>query len=183
MLLHIINNMPISKLFWFAAIVTIVFLGLQIIGYPVLEVIISLMIIDMIALKVSHEDVRNKADFNKHMGNKVDRIGEILLDMTNFMREKPASNPGSGNPGTSHEASHITLGGIERGIQQSAEKLRQEFKEEMDKIAKKAIEIENALHHQKKSFSCAVGSLDDRIKSVENEILESVTESGSDFME
>ncbi|MBL7160067.1 MAG: hypothetical protein ISS95_00730 [Candidatus Aenigmarchaeota archaeon] len=182
--------MVVSKLFWFVSVVLVVFLGLQIAGHSAVEIIISLVIIDLIALKLGQESSSEREISKERVISGIGKIEELLIDLTKFMRSNisaPASNPsGSSNPGSkpaqTSSLQDITLGGIERGIKQNADKLREEFKEGLDRIAKKAIEIENSITHQKKIFSTAVASLDDRIRSVELDIRESVDEAVPDMI-
>ena len=151
--------MPSGKLFWFAAALTILFMFLYMFGYGSIEIVITLIIVDMVMLKLLHEQL-GKDLGSQLMGEFNTRFGGVVSDLTNFM--KSHSNPG--NPGTANE---VTFGGIEKTLAQHRDELRKEFNDSIDRMAKKAIEIENKLNSAIKNFSSAIGAFDDRIRSLE----------------
>lgn len=179
--------MPISKLFWFLGALTVVFLALQVSGYFVTEIIIALLIINLIVLKVSQESTSHKYA-HKTLENINDRLGgihSVLVDLTNFTRGPKTNNPG---PAThSHGKEIVTLGAIENALNKHKGELRVEFKGHLDKIATKAIDIENSLHEVRSGFSSAIAAFDDRMRTLEGNIInqpnESVLEEEPEYVE
>ena len=152
-----------SKLFWFVSCLTVVFLGLHIMGHQVLEVLFGLIIIDIIILRASHNKIEKSIDFRSNLGDKLSSIESAITDLTKFMKARH-ENPSAKMP-------DITLGGIEKAMEQKTTMIQQRFGGDMERMAKKAIDMENRMHQQKKTFSAAIASLDDRLRAMESEPL------------
>lgn len=147
--------MPLTKLFWFLGITTLIFLALQIIGYEVLEIVILLIIIDLVILEVNREmnQKRFTISLKNELMTRVGNIEKIATGILNFVNAKP-----------NHEDIHNIF---ENKIQKHKDELRNEFKENLDRISKKAIDIENKLHELRRTLGAAVASFDERIKAIE----------------
>lgn len=158
--------MPTGKIFWLAAGLTVLFMLLYIFGYGSIEIVMTLIIVDMVMLKLLHEKL-GKDLGNQLMGEVNTRLSSVMDEMTNFMKD-PA------HIGPAPEAVEATLGGIERTLVEHRDEVRQEFNDSLDRMAKKAIDIENKLNSAVKNFSSAIGAFDDRIRSLESDGTEAI---------
>ena len=153
--------MPNSKLFWFTALSTILFLGMYIYGFELLNIVLALIIINIMILKASQDEVFKRFSIGNVASGRIDKIEEIMLDLTKFMRHRETGSP------SSSKMEDITLGGIENSFKRQGEILKADMDQKLDRMAKKAVDIENRLNDLKKTFSAAVASLDDRIHTIE----------------
>ncbi|MFQ6009628.1 MAG: hypothetical protein ACE5J7_00705 [Candidatus Aenigmatarchaeota archaeon] len=150
--------MSLSKLFWFTAISTVVFLAMYVYGFDLLNIVLALLLVNMIVLKASHDEVFERFKFGNVLSSKMEKIEDVMLDLTRFMRDKE---------GHSSKASDVTLGGIDQSFKKHTDTIKIDMDDKLERMAKKAIEIENRLNEIKKTFSAAVASLDDRIHTIE----------------
>ena len=161
-----IDAMPVNKIFWFVSLVTVVFLGLHVLGYPVLPGVLALLVIDMVILKVTGDSkshalsMRAVTDMNSKLGH----IHSVLLDMGNFMR---ANRKGEAHIPMPAGANMITLGAIEKTLTKHKDEIKTDVKGDVDKIAEKIIDVENRLFDMRKGFSAAIAAFDDRMRSLE----------------
>lgn len=175
--------MPINKIFWFVALVTVIFLGLNVLGYPVLPAVLALLVIDVVVLKVSFEGKGHATSMRAitDMNGKLASIHAVLLDMGNFMRtDRKGEVHMPMNPG----ANMVTLGAIEKTLTTHKDVIRGEIKGDVDKIAEKIIDVENRLFDMRKGFSAAIAAFDDRMRSLEeDDVPEEATTSEEDYVE
>jgi len=150
--------MPSSKLFWISAALTAVFTGMYFLGYSAIEIVLLFIIADIVMLKLQHDKLGHSVGAQV-MGEVTAKFGGAIADMTNFMRNAPTSIGA---------ASDVTLGGIEAAFSKHKEDIRTEFNDGLDRMAKKAIDIENKLNTAVKNFSSAIGAFDDRLRSLES---------------
>ena len=164
MLLHRINCMPVNKIFWFVSLATIIFLGLHVLGYPVLPAVLALLVIDVVVLKVSGEAKGHSTSMRAitDMNGKLASIHSVLLDMGNFMRMSR-----KGEAHTPAGTNMVTLGAIEKSLAGHRDNIKTEVKGDIDKIAEKIIDVENRLFDMRKGFSAAIAAFDDRMRSLE----------------
>ena len=170
--------MSLSKLFWFTALSTIAFLVMYVLGFDLLNIVLALLLVNMIVLKASHDEIFEKFRFGHSLSSKIEKIEDVMLDLTRFLRSKETGSPASS------KMEDITLGGIENSFKKQAGAIREEMDTKLDMMAKKAIDIENRLNDIKKTFSAAVASLDDRIHTIEGpEKTEETAEETESLME
>ncbi len=156
--------MPLRKLFWFLSGLLIVFLALQVLGFNMLIPIISLLFVDLVVVELSRQDDRDR--FRTELKHElVTRIGNIERILGNILENF------SHIPTTEHVHSIA-----EERIEAHKISLREEFKNDLDMIAKKAIEIENRLHDLRHTIASGIGSLDDRLRAIEQESVERIRE-------
>lgn len=156
--------MPLRKLFWFLSGLTMIFLALQVLGYDMLIALFSLIFIDLVVVELSRQDDRDKfrTELKHEMVARIGNIERILGNMlANFS-----------HLATLEHVHHIA----EEKITLHKSSLREEFKNDLDRIAKKAIDIENKLHDLRHTFSAGIGSLDDRLRAIEEESIERIRE-------
>jgi len=173
--------MPVNKIFWFVSLVTVIFLGLHVLGYPVLPGILALLIIDVVILKVTGEGKSHAVSMRAitDMNGKLGSIHSVLLDMGNFMR---ASRKGEVRPSIP-APSMVTLGAIEKSLGKHREHIKTEVKGDIDKIAEKIIDVENRLFDMRKGFSAAIAAFDDRMRSLEEGDVPEKESSEEDYVE
>ncbi len=143
----------LQKLFWFLSALTIVFLILQVLGYPVIEVIASLLLIGLVVIEINREEDKHRVenDLKSELSSRITNIERVCTSIYSSLKSVPTLE-------------HIYYIAEECVREHDP---RGEFKEGMDRIAKKIIEVENKLHDMKKTFSAGIGSLDDRIRMIE----------------
>ncbi len=158
-----------AKLFWLSAVATLGLIALQIFGYPTLELIAVFLLIDVIIVRYSGERaIKNfgkqaesyAAKFSTFAGieTAVNEVKSSVGELTNFMQETK----------TMRAAEQTTLGVIQSALDRHKEDLRFEFKDSMDRMAGKFIEMENDMHDFKRGFASAIGAMDDRLKMIES---------------
>jgi hypothetical protein len=150
--------MTLGKLFWFTATSTAIFLSMYVAGFDLLKIVLALLVINMVVLKASHDEAFEKINFGGFIAGKMEKVEDVVSDLTKFMRDKE---------GFVSKAGDVTLGGIEDSMKKQADVVRVEVDDKLDRMAQKAIEIENRMSELKRSFSAAVASLDDRLNSME----------------
>ncbi len=139
--------MVFAILFWFLSLASLILLGLWLMGYNVLEIIITLLIINIVLVETIRQVSQKESEQNLRK--------EILERVANI--EKIAENIVK------------TLEGNPKDLERQKAELKFEFKESMDKMAEKAIEIENRLSELKRTVGAVVASFDERFKTIEGE--------------
>lgn len=147
--------MPLRKIFWVLTALTLTFLVLQVMGYSMLEVIISLLIIDLAVVEISRQE----------QGHQMENVlkPELLARISNV--EKLCSNmmASIGALPTIEHFYHLA----EERISEHRAILKNEIKDDLDRLAKKAIDIENRLFEMKRSVSTGIGNLNERLRALE----------------
>lgn len=144
--------MPLAKLFWFLAILTIVFVVLQVIGYSVIIVIACLLLIDLVIIEISRQMDRNKIinELKHELLIKIGNIERMCGNLINSLEMVPTID-------------HVYHIAEERILEH-----RSKFKGDFDKIAERATEIEIRLEQLRNTFAASIGSIDDRLRAVES---------------
>ena len=161
-----------AKLFWVSALVTLGLIALQVSGYPTLELIVVFLLLDVIVARYSGERaIRNfgkqAEEYSGRFSGFKNSLGEIekavnetqknIGELTFFMQETK----------TMRATEQTTLGTIQAALDRHKEDLRMDFKNDMDRMAGKFIEMENDFHDFKRGFASAIGAMDDRLKMIE----------------
>jgi len=147
--------MPLRKLFWALSGITMAFLALQVLGFRVLEIIISLLIIDVAVVEISRQEEsrriesRLKPELMARIGN-VEKLCSNLLSSINALPT----------------VEHFYLI-AERKKGEHGARLKEEIKGDLDRLAKKAVDIENRLFEMKKTVASGIGGIDNRLRSLE----------------
>lgn len=147
--------MPLRKLFWILSAFTIAFLILQVLGYSVLEVIVSLLLMDIAVVEISRQEDRHRME-NQLKPELLTRIGNVEKLCSNIMSSINAL------PTIEHFYQVA-----EDTIYEHKARLKEEIKEDLDRLAKRAIEIENRLYDMKKAVAMGIESLDNRLRAME----------------
>jgi hypothetical protein len=147
--------MPLSKLFWFLAIITLVFIALQAMGYSVMEVVLSLLIIDVVVVEVSRQLDKSKLtnEFKHEILSRFNIIENMCKNINYSLKFEGDFD---------HKLNEVI-----RGNKIAFKRTDEIFKDSMDKMAKKLIEVENSMNRMKRTFSSAIAAFDDRISSLE----------------
>jgi len=157
-----------AKLFWVSAVVTLALIGIQLMGYPALELIVVFLLIDVVIARYSGERaIKNFGKQAESYSSKISAFSGIEIavneiksgmgELTNFMQETK----------TMRASEQTTLGVIQSALDRHKEDLKMEFKNDMDRMAGKFIEMENDFHDFKRGFASAIGAMDDRLKMIE----------------
>lgn len=144
--------MPLTKLFWFLAILTITFIVLEVIGYSVLTVIACLLLIDLVIVEISREVDRNKVinELKHELLIKIGNIERMCGNLINSLEGVPTIN-------------HVYHIAEERILEHGSK-----FKVDLNQIAERATEIEARLEQLRNTFASSIGSIDDRLRAVES---------------
>ena len=161
-----------AKLFWVSAVVTLALIGIQLMGYPALELIVVFLLLDVVIARYSGERaIKNFgkqaesysariSNFQSSFGGIETAVNEIktnVSELTGFMHETK----------TMQAREQTTLGTIQAALDRHKEDLRMDFKNDMDRMAGKFIEMENDFNDLKGGFASAIGAMDDRLKMIE----------------
>lgn len=157
-----------GKLFWVSAAITLALIGIQLMGYPALELIVVFLLLDVVIARYSGERaIKNFGKQAESYASKFSMLGGIetavneiktnVGELTNFMQETK----------TMRASEQTTLGAIQSALDRHKEDLRTDFKNDMDRMAGKFIEMENDFHDFKRGFASAIGAMDDRLKMIE----------------
>jgi len=149
-----IKCMPLSKLFWFLGFLTVIFLGLYVAGYEVLEVIFSLIIVNIAVIEVSRQ-VDKKKHTESIKNDLTERLASIERICKNIMDHQP----------------RIDHDDVKTIVQEHNKSERDKTDYLFDRMARKSIEIENNVNRMKRTFSGAIGALDDRINEIERNVI------------
>lgn len=140
-----------GKVFWILALGVLVTLGLMLKGYDLLLAAFALLLIALISLKLSLDrGERATKELRGELGGRLSSIDSVVQDLTKAFKEQA-------------DIKDFTLGVLEK----TKGEIRVELKDSMDRMAKKAIDIENSLNQMKRTFSAAFASLDDRLRAIE----------------
>ncbi|MBI4015462.1 MAG: hypothetical protein HY362_01965 [Candidatus Aenigmarchaeota archaeon] len=142
----------VSKLSWVLSILALILIAVQAAGYNVIVLLSGVVIIDLVAIKYSVGKHGNHEVFGA-FEKKLSTIETHVLDMVSFIKTKETQN--------------VTLGGIEESLEKHKDSVRAEVKDHLDRVAEKAIDIENRLSDMKKGFSAAIAAFDDRLRALE----------------
>lgn len=147
--------MSLRKLFWVLSGITIAFLSLQALGYPVLDIAVALLLIDLAVVELSRqEDKHNmESQLKPELMARVGNVEKLCSNMLSSINTLPTME-------------HFYRVAEEK-IGEHGTKLRDEIKEDMDMLAKKAIDIENRLFEFKKNIASGLGGIDDRLRAIE----------------
>lgn len=147
--------MPLRKLFWALSATTAALLALQVLGYGALEPLIALLLMDVIVVELGRQEDKRiveshlKPELIARAGN-VEKLCSGMLSSINAL------------PTMEHFCQIA-----EQKIGEHGARLREEIKDDMDRLAKKAVEIENRLFEMKKTVASGIGGIDDRLRSIE----------------
>ena len=132
-------------------LITFIFIIVNIAGFNVLNYIALLFVIDIIILEINRHSEKHIATTNlkNELLVKIHIIEKICSDIAMHLEHSP---------------SHMH---IESMIEQRAVKQKEEFKDSMDRLAKKAVDIENEMNRLKRTIGSALYGIDERIKAVE----------------
>ena len=158
--------MPLSKVFWLLSFATLVFIALQLIGFDVMIVIILLLTMDVISVEMSRQLDRHhlRKEIKGEMVARIENIEKICGNMAFHLSEQQPM------------AEQITF-----SIDKHMKSHKETFKDDLDRIAKKMVDVENRLTKMKRLMAGAVASLDDRLKIMEEETQNKEIEIISDF--
>ena len=158
--------MPLSKVFWLLSFATLIFIALQIAGFDVMVVIALLLIMNIIAVEMSRQLDRHhlRKEVKDVLVSRIENIEKICTNLSYHLTEHQPV------------AEQITF-----SIDSQIKAHRNVFKDDLDRIAKKLVDVENRLTKMKRLMAGAVASLDDRLKLMEEENQTKEVEIISDF--
>ena len=138
--------MPLSKLFWFMILVTFAMVIVQTIGYQVVNYVILLLIIDVVVIEVSRELEKGRMshEIKETLLKKIESISELSERIVHHLDSKP-------------------------DFKSALETHKSEFKNDMDRLALRAVHIENDINRLIRTVGSALAIFDERIKKVESE--------------
>ncbi len=158
--------MSVTKLFWLTTIITVALVGIQLLGYPTLELIAVFLLIDLVVLKYSGDNVMK--NFGRRAEEYSGKFSVIQSSVGSIEKSVGELSTFMGEVKTAQSREQTTLGVIQSALDRHKEDLRFEFKDSMDRMAGKFIEMENDFHDFKRGFASAIGAMDDRLKMVES---------------
>ena len=146
--------MPLSKVFWLLSFATLIFIALQLMGFDVMIVIILLLTMDIISVEMSRQLDKHhlRKEVKSEMVARIENIEKICGNMVFHLSEQQPF------------AEQITF-----TIDKHMNAHKGVFKDDLDRIAKKMVDVENRLTKMKRLMAGAVASLDDRLKIMEEE--------------
>jgi len=144
--------MHLSKLFLFVIAITIALAGLQLIGYQVIELIITMTIIDFLTLGASMElgKRNNPVDIKTHIMpklekiDKLDNIEKTCVDIFHHITKTDNPNFESKLKRQSDDISYL-----------------------LDKMAKRTLELEERINKFGNGLIDSMSKLKDRVKNLE----------------
>ncbi len=143
------------KLFWFLSAVIIALFIIQIFGYSLIEIIIALLLLDIAVVELGRQEDRNliesqiKPELIARVGN-VEKLCSNILSSINAM------------PSIEYFCQIA-----EQKIGEHGARMREDIKDDMDRLAGKAIDIENRLFDMKRTFASGIGGIDGRLRAIE----------------
>lgn len=148
------SNLPLimlTRFFWFMAILTLIFIIVQIAGFNVINYIFLLVLIDLVLIEVNrHFDKHEiKHSMKNELLVKVYAIEKICSEIVKHLENSPT---------------HSHVAAI---VENKFEKHEVNFKESIDRLAKKAVDIENDMNRLKRTVGSALYGIDERIKVIE----------------
>jgi hypothetical protein len=148
--------MPFRKLFWLLVGLTLVFIVLQATGYWVLEILVSLILLDIVLIQIIHQE--ENEDFinslKSDIGNRLENIERLIKNILNHF----------GSVATVEHVYHI----VEERLEEYDACAKERLKDELDRIAAKIIEVENKLYELRKNSEL----MQKRIETVEKIVFE-----------
>ncbi len=147
--------MPLRKLFWVLSALTIASLVLQVLGFSVLEVVAALLLIDVAVVELSRQEDKHLME-EQLKPELITRIGNVEKLCSNMLCSINAL------PTLEHMC-HVA----EDMMIEHKAKIKDEIKEDIDRLAKKAVDIENRLFEMKKTVASGIGGIDDRLRAME----------------
>jgi|GEM_PF-5039194 len=147
--------MPLRKLFWFLSALLIAFLVLQALGYAVLDAIIAILLMDIIVVELGRQEDRRAVEcqLKPELIARVGNVEKLCSNMLSSINALP----------TVEHFYQIA----EQKIGEHGARLREEIKDDMDRLARKAVDIENRLFEMKKTVASGIGGIDDRLRAME----------------
>jgi hypothetical protein len=140
-----------DKVFWIIAVAIAAAIGLFFKGYDALIAALGLTLIALVLLKLSVDGSRGIArDIKSELTGRLSSLDIMVQDLTKSFKDQT-------------DVKEFTLGALER----TKTEMRTEFNDNLDKMAKKSIDIENGVNQMKRTFSAAFASLDDRLRAIE----------------
>jgi hypothetical protein len=140
-----------DKLFWIIAVAMAAAIGLFFKGYDALIAALGLTLIALVLLKLSVDGSRGIArDVKSELMGRFSSLDGMVQDLSKSLKDQT-------------DIKDFTLGALER----TKTEMKTEFNDNLDKMAKKTIEMENGINQMKRTFSAAFASLDDRLRAIE----------------
>jgi len=144
------------KLFWLLSAAIIALFIIQTLGYfSATGIIIALLLLDVIVVELGRQGDRRametqlKPELMARVGN-VEKLCTSMLSSINAL------------PTVDHFCQIA-----EQKMGEHGARLREEIKDDMDRLAKKAVDIENRLFEMKKTVASGIGGIDDRLRAME----------------
>ncbi len=148
--------MPMRKLFWFLSAVIIALFIIQALGYfNAIEVIIALLLLDIAIVELSRQEDRRHIE-SQIKPELIARVGNVEKLCSNMLSSINAL------PSIEHFCQIA-----EQKIGEHGARMREEIKDDMDRLAKKAVEIENRLFDMKRNIASGICGIDDRLRVIE----------------
>jgi len=140
-----------GKLFWVFAAALLVAIGMTFKGYDAALAAFGLVLLSLLTLKFSIDKSGGLArEVKSELGGRISSMDGMVQDLTKAFKDQA-------------EIKDFTLGALEK----MKTDMRVEFKDSVDRMAEKTIELENGMNQMKRTFSAAFASLDDRMRVVE----------------
>lgn len=135
-----------KTVFWFLIAITIVSLILQMIGYDLAETIITILIIDLIALGavIEIEKRKPKEIETSNITTKVENIERMCQDLSKTKIENPSTN-----------------------IEEKLKKQKDDVNYLLDKMARKTLELEEKINRFGLSLASHIENFGERIEKIE----------------
>ncbi len=144
------------KLFWFLSAVIIALFIIQALGYfNAIEIIIALLLLDIAVVEISRQEDRRHIEehVKPELITRVCNVEKLCSNMLSSINALP----------TIEHFYQIA----EQKIGEHGARLREEIKDDMDRLARKAIDIENKLFDMKKTITGGIIGIDDRLRAIE----------------
>lgn len=152
--------MSLVRLFWILAALNILFIALAALGYPAINIVAVLLLVDIVILETNRQNEKQKL------------VESVTASMSSLSaRIEGALAKISGNPGNEHLL-ETRLRQHEANMSSQLDVLRSfiraDIKDALDKMAGKMIHIENRLNQTKKTLGAAVAVFDERMEQIED---------------
>ncbi|MFZ3077258.1 MAG: hypothetical protein WA139_02285 [Candidatus Aenigmatarchaeota archaeon] len=148
--------MPMRKLFWLLSAAIIALFIIQTLGYfSATEIIIALLLLDVAVVEFSRQEDKHAVE-TQLKPELIARVGNVEKLCTNMLSSINAL------PTVEHFYQIA-----EQKIGEHGASLREEIKDDLDRLAKKAVDIENRLFEMRKTVASGIGGIDDRLRSLE----------------
>ncbi len=147
--------MTFRKIFWLLSALIAVFIALQALGYGVLEIIVSLILINLAVVELSRQQDRHNLEsrVKPELMTRVGNVEKLCSNMLSSINALPS-------------AEHFCQIAEQR-IAEHGTRLKAEIKDDLDRLAKKAVDIENRIFDLKKSISSGICGIDERLRAME----------------